>query len=668
MWNVDTPETLYFSAENTRYTTENGSFYDLDAIVRCVEEAETIALDTETTGLNKVKCVPLYWSLAFDEVRMTMHADILPLFDNAFRDPNKNWLFANAKFDVHMLSNVGIHLAGKWSDVQVMHALLYEDRPHRLKYIAEHILGWTWADFETQFGKIGKKQSAEDVIRKAENEDFDLLKEYAANDAWGTLLVYRELKRQLEGSFTHSLFSDKPPYINTLWDFFREVERPFTKVLWKMERRGIKVNRKTLEDAEPAAAAEIKQVEKDFVKLVGRPINIRSTPQLCEYFITDQKLEPLKMTGGGKSGDRKPSIDTNFLEHYKDRHQGALLVTRHRELSKLHGTYIVGLSSLMDGADRIHTSFNQDVARTGRLSSSEPNIQNIPRPENDKWNLRGAFITEPGWKVMAADYAQLEMRLLAAAAMEQPMIDIFLRGWDIHCGNAALMFNTPYEDIIGAKKLSKMVDDPDILEQFEAISPGVSERMEVSVAEYIKDCVFYRSAAKNIGFGLNYGMGSAKLANSLKCSREDAQDKINVYKETYPAVSRFFEEAVNEGRNYGYAFTVMGRRRNIPMILSNRRDERALGERLAVNTAIQGSAADVTRMAQINIDHMNWNRTHDVHMLLQVHDELVFEGPEDAVNELKSEVEVLMAHPFSVNLACPMEAEAGIGGSWGEAK
>lgn len=663
-WNIDMPA--------TRYVQGDSGHDAIQALVNEVMAHQEVAIDTETTGLSKWADIPLYWSLAWGNSRATLRADTLPYFQDVFADARKKWILANAKYDMHILANFGHHLVGEWHDIQVMHALLYDDKPHRLKFVAQHLLGWTWADFEDTFGKIGKKQSAEEMIFRAERENFDLLVEYAANDAFGTLGCWRELKRQLEGQFTVSLFNNVAPYINTLWDYFDKVERPYTPVLWKMERRGIKVDRAKFEAARPEAEAKIRELEKAIVKEAGFMLNPKSTPQLRQYFFDKKGLKPLSMTKGGKTGVRQPQCNEPFLEYYQHEDPVAALILEHREYTKLLGTYINGLSELVDPWDRIHSNFNQDVARTGRLSSSDPNLQNIPRPENDHWNLRGAFITEPGWKVIAADYGQLEMRLLAAAALEQPMIDIFLRGWDIHSGNASLMYDTPYDDIALGKKLAKdapKMDSVELMQLVEEKSPGILQRAGANgILDYLADCSRHRSDAKNIGFGLNYGMGPGKLARDLKVDLEIAKMKIGKYKQTYPAVERFMAEAIEEGRRTGYAFTVMGRRRNIPMIGSSRKDQQALGERLAVNTQIQGSAADVCKMAQLNMDAAGLDRLYDCHIVLQVHDELVFECPAEYVDVVKPEIEELMAHPFSIELACPMEAEAGVGNSWGEAK
>lgn len=287
-------------------------------------------------------------------------------------------------------------------------------------------------------------------------------------------------------------------------------------------------------------------------------------------------------------------------------------------------------------------------------NSSEPNLQNIPKLENDKWHLREAFITTPDRIIIAVDYKQLEMRLLAAAAMDAKMIGVFERGWDIHMGNASMMYGVPYDDVELAKKIDKKVKQ-------EELGPE-------ALTDYVLKCLGYRSDAKAIGFGLNYGMGANKLARTLGIERGEAQGKIDLYKETYPAVSAFYEEAIAETARTGYAFTVMGRRRNIPEIASHNKAERSEGERKAGNTQIQGSAADVVRCAQINLRRVGLVRRYDCRQLLNVHDEIVFDCPRETADEALEEIIDVMEHPFSMDLAVHLGVDASKGPSWGAAK
>ena len=649
-WNIHIPAAEYYDIQEVPgYTTG-----PVEQLIRALEDADEIAIDTETTGLVRWKDIPLYWSVAWGNRRATVHARTLPLFRSVFQDRSKRWLLADAKYDMHILANVGILLAGPVVDIQVMHALLYEDRPHGLKDIAGHILGWKWSDFQNTFGKIGKKQSAEDVIRKAEVENFNLLIEYAANDAWGTLEGYRKLRQQLEGVQTDSLFVTLPPYIITLWDLFDKTEVPYIKVLWECERNGILIDQEYLQRIAPTASAEIDDLARSIVhETGGKVMNPNSGQQLINYF-TSIGAPLTKMTKGGVSGIRKTAIDATVLDFLSVNHPVAAKTKRFRELTKLKGTYIDGLDEVKDPFNRIHTRYNQDIARTGRLSSSGPNLQNIPRPENDKWKLRGAFVAPPGYELIVADYAQLEMRLLAAGSREEGMCDVIRRGWDIHMGNAAMIYGVPYDDINNAKKTEKKVKS--------------GELPEAAMTDYVKQCLTFRAEVKTIGFGLVYGMGPDKLARDLGITKEAAILKSKHFMDKYPAIKAFKEEMLRDAYDYSAVFTIMGRRRNLSSIHSHNGGDRSKAERIAVNTPIQGSAADVVRMAQIHCWQAGLDRRFGANMLLQVHDELVFECPKENVAECKAEIKEYMEHPFATDLAVPLSVDINSGATWMDAK
>lgn len=632
-WDIELPQAQYIGHATPPH--------ELQRVVTEVYHTPVVAIDTETTGLISWKDIPLYWSLAWGNQRATLHADMLPYFSQCFSNPRITWVFANAKYDLHMLANLGHTIVGKCHDVQVMHALLFNDRPHKLKLIAKHLLGITWGDFQDQFGKIGPDQTPRQLIERAERENFQLLVEYAANDAVGTLRCYTILKDMLEKEKTFSLFQKEPPYIETMWDFFAKIESPFTRSLWRMERRGVLVDKGRFEAALPEAKKMISDIEREITRLVGGMLNPNSTPQISNY-ATSMGIKPIKYTKGGKTGIRKPSWGAPQLKHYREEVPVFDLILNHRMYSKLLGTYIIGLHKILDPYGRIHTNFNQDIVRcmpagelvltdrgyipvedvaighqvvahtgvprhvvgtskhapteiykvtlsnsstlrttanheyltkdgwrradelrsgdvvvvqatnyirgksvkfseatvasvvvqppettygltveidhshitngivthnTGRISSSGPALQTIPRPENDHWKLRNAFIAAKGYKIIAADFSQLEMRLLAAAAQEQSMVDIFLRDWDIHSGNAALMYDVSYDDVNGAKDLLKKIkklDESCTAAAVESELPGVFSRAHASLVDistYLEQCAKYRGDAKAIGFG-----------------------------------------------------------------------------------------------------------------------------------------------------------------------
>lgn len=630
-----------------------------ESIVRQLNDAKVIAIDTETTGLKYMTDIPLYWSLSWEQPdggfkRACLKAEVLPLFDRVFADEEKDWVFVNAKYDTHILQNVGVQFAGRLLDTCVMHALLYEEHPHGLKEMAEQLLGWRWRGFEDTFGKIDRSdpQYIQNTLRRAESQELSKLVEYASNDAYGTLMIYRHLKEELQDARIWSLYPQEYP---TLWEYFTKLEVPFTRVLWTCERNGNYIDRPYLKAIEGPVQKDIERIQKEANHLLGRMINLNSPKQLQQYFFTEKQYKPLKLTKGGKTGVRQPSVDADFLDVMAKRGEPlAKLTLEFRELSKLLGTYVVGLQEALDIHGRVHTKYNQDVARTGRLSSSEPNLQNIPRPDGDKFGIRKAFIAEPGNTLIVADYEQLEMRLLAAAAMEQDMIDIFLRGHDIHMGNAAFIYEIPYEDIVAAKKTEKKVKNGELPEE--------------AMTDYYKKCLDYRQEVKTIGFGLNYGMREQTLAKRLGCTEEQALEKINRYMARYPAVKHFFDEAIESARQTGYAFTVLGRRRFLGDIISQGWSERGHAERQASNVPIQGSAADVAKCAMLKIHARRLWDEYGWHMLMQVHDELVFEGPEENVDEVMTIISEDMQHPFPTDLAVPLTISIGKGHSWAQAK
>lgn len=655
-WNLSLPPANWFTLNSP----------NIEGLVREAADQSVIAIDTETTGLCVWKDIPLYWSLCWGEKRMCMPASTLPAFQKVFADPKKDWVFANAKFDCHMLANVGVHLRGRLIDTQVMHSLIYEEESHRLKDMAQQVLGWRWSDFFDTFKpltiagedaegrSIKERETLQQMLMRFEKEDLPTLVEYASNDAYGTMKIYETLKRELESSNTFSLYDFE---FKTLADIFFKTEVPFTKVLFKCERNGVLINKSYLHSICDPMQKDLHRIEREIVKQTGRALNPNSPPQLREYFIGERKMKPLKMSKGGKTGIKNPSVDADFLEHYGD-DPVARLMLEYREVTRLLSTYAKGLQNAADPFDRVHTRFNQDVTRTGRLSSSDPNLQNIPRPENDKFHMRGAFVASPGMELIVADYEQLEMRLLAAASLEEGMVDIFRRDWDIHMGNAAMVFGPKhgitYEEIDNAKSVEKKVKKGDLPEE------ALTERMQLAL--------FCRQATKSIGFGLNYGMREGKLARQIGCSKEEALEMIDAYMARYPAVKGFYAEAIRETEQTGFAHTILGRRRYLPAILSSREYDRWEAQRRAVNCQIQGSAADVCRMAMLLCDEANLEERYGCKMLMQVHDELMFECPKENVQECKEIISDAMQHPFFTDLVVDLTISMGTGATWLDAK
>ncbi len=329
-----------------------------------------------------------------------------------------------------------------------------------------------------------------------------------------------------------------------------------------------------------------------------------------------------------------------------------------RDLTKLEGTYINGLQSRTDPNSRIHTRYNQDVARTGRLSSSDPNLQNIPKPEGDEFKLRGAFIPAEGMDLVVVDYSALEMRLLACASEDPLMSQIFLDGKDIHMGNAEMVFGRKvgmdYAEIKAAKKIDGQVK--------EGLLPASA------MTDRVKMAIDFRARIKTISFGMNYGMKENKLGRDLGISKEEAKQLMEEYMGTYPAVQRFYAEAIAETEETGFSYSIIGRRRFHPEILSGNQYDRWSAQRQCVNNQIQGGAADVVRFAQLMIDAAGLEERFGCKMLLQVHDELVFECPKETTAEVKPIIRQLMEHPFLTDFAVPLEVSMSHGPSWMHAK
>lgn len=687
-WNIRLPDAEWYDVDSPH----------LESLVNEVCDQEVVAIDTETTGLKVWRDHVLFWSLAWGpHRRVCMPAGTLGVFKEAFTDSAKRWVFANAKYDLHMLANTGamvgqeIRIAGDCIDTAVMHALLYEEDSHALKDMAKQILGWRWSDFFDTFKPLmvpdvtkepkklrgggmsqpTRRETIKEMLMRCSRDDLPTLVDYASNDAYGTLRLYEKLKLELESTSVYSLY---PEWLATMADIFFKTEVPFTKVLWDCERNGVYVNREYLQTLRGPMWAEHEQLVRAMVRLSGDVhFNPNSVDQMRAYFLGKEGRRPLTLTKGGKSGVRLASIDKGFLEHYENESPMAKAVLRDRKLTKLLGTYIDGIDEHLDARGRIHTRFNQDTARTGRLSSSEPNIQNIPKPEFDKFQLRGAFQAQLGADnvLIVGDYEQLEMRLLACATVTdanpegaKEMIQIFLDGKDIHMGNAVLVYGPivarqhgwelTYEFLKEAKKIDGLVKAGKLPPE------ARTDRVVLALEK--------RNHIKSVGFGLNYGMKENKLARQLGISKQEALAIIEAYLERLPAVSAFYQTAIEETQQTGFSYTLLGRRRFHPSIGSPNAMDRWSEERKAVNMQIQGTAADAVRLAMIAIHKARLDLKYECRMLIQVHDELMFECPRTTAEAAMKEIKEIMEHPFPTDLIVPLTVSIGIGTAWNQAK
>ena len=662
-----------------------------------------LGIDTETTGLDKLRDRVVVWSLSDGVDRICMPADFIrvlrePVLEHPLIPLNGTSL----KFDAHMIANSGadISKAGEWRDTLVQSFLLNENNigGHGLKESTKTHLHRETPHFKDVFGtpvsQLRNKKgivtraavTVGDLVRKrftvppppnftglTDGEAAALQEQYAAAlDEFEQACDYASLDAYNSNELVH-VFDEKldaiaigPGY--TLKNYFYSVEVPFTKVLWKMERRGITVDRGHLEAQRGPMEREMSNIVRSFGEIFTDEIGHKSEPNLDspydvrKLFFEVKHKEPIKFTKGGESGNKQPSVDAEVLETWAGQgDEWAEAILRYRSISKIHGTYIKGLEEWIDPNYRIHTSLNQIGTVTGRLSSSEPNLQNIPRPGEDSYKIREAFTHGELMRLLVGDYEQGEMRLTAHFSEDQKMIDAIRNGVDLHCLTVAEVYGIPYDDVQKAKKAEKAVKE--------------GKRKEPLTARE-EELLFYRQAAKVTGFGIIYGIGGPHLAANLTrdlkklVTPQEGCDLIKKWLAVFPGVSDYIDRKKRDIRNYGFVQTLMGRFRRFGDLNRMTRMDAAREERMGVNSIIQGSLSDWTKKAMLLISEDSVLKENNAFMLLQVHDELILECPDDpeVVKTVKGRVKELMEHPFDQELLVPMPVSIGDGETWADAK
>lgn len=641
-------------------------------------ELPRVGFDSETTGLLIVKDEIVVWSLSDGKRRWCLSRPMLEPMEPLLVHPKIIKVGTNVKYDMHMFANCGIVIQGPMWDTLVMDWLYDENRlgRHGLKEtVRDYNILPDMPGFQETFGPHYQKEYGKKVIPKKGGEIakamlaaplYDLA-DYASLDAWASYNVAEHLSRELDDIMLDDDFS--------AWDHFIEVEAPFTRVLWNMERRGMAISTGYLEDIKEDMEGELERLLEEFTDEVGTVVNVRSPKQLVELFFECEEDDdgtvywtdpfgdpPAVMTSGGSSGVKKPSLGEEVLKSWVDKDfRPAKLLMEHRKVTKIYGTYVKGLIEWadMDPNRRVHSTFVQTGTVTGRLSSRDPNMQNVPRPGKDVYFIRGAFWAEPGNVLYVADYEQLEMRLMAHFSGDKAMIRAIEEGKDLHSFTVSQMgMGATYEDVVAAKK----AENP---------TPEQKKLLEL------------RQGAKAVGFGLIYGIGAVHLGKQLGLpikvivskgrEREvcPAADKlISAYFDVFPGVKAFMQRTKARCRKAGYVQTLMCRFRNLPDINSSRRDLAAQAERQAVNSIIQGSAGDIAKMAMLACEANDELREMGVKMLLQVHDELAFEMPDDPdIRERAEEIIVdIMEHPLDEDITVPLPVGGKFAYTWGDAK
>lgn len=570
-----------------------------------------LSLDTETTSTNTIdaELVGLSFSVEENEAfYVPVPADrqqaqnIVNIFKPVYESPSILKIGQNIKYDMEVLMNYGVTLGGKMFDTMIAHYLLQPELRHNMDYMAEVYLGYKTIHIDELIGPKGKGQKS---MRDLDPKE---IYEYAAEDADVTL----KLKNILEPKLKEA----------GVWQLFTEVEMPLVRVLADMEVGGVRIDTGALKETSAMLTERMNTIEKEIYQLAGEEFNIASPKQVGEILFGKMKIvEKPKKT---KTGQYVTSEEV--LQQLKGKNEIVCKILEHRGLKKLLGTYVDALPKLINPrTGHIHTSFNQTVTATGRLSSSDPNLQNIPVRGEDGKEIRKAFVPEEGCLFFSADYSQIELRVMAHLSGDENMQEAFREGYDIHAATAAKIYHETMDSVTRDQ----------------------------------------RTKAKRANFGIIYGITVFGLAERLDISRTEATQLIDGYFATFPKVAEYMEQAKETARKLGYAETLLHRRRYLPDITSHNATVRGFAERNAINAPIQGTAADIIKIAMVRIHR----RFRDEHlrskMILQVHDELnfsVYPDEKETVERIVLE-EMQAAYPLSV----PLVADCGWGQNWLEA-
>jgi DNA polymerase-1 len=585
----------------------------LEAWAKRLAAAELVALDTETTGLDPLAAelvglsfciepgraayIPVGHRYAGAPAQLGREA-VLARLGPWLEDPGRAKLAQHAKFDMHVLANHGVRLAGVEHDTLLQSYVLESHLPHDLDDLARRHLGIETITYDEVTGKGANRIGFEEVAVERATE-------YAAEDADVTLRLHRALYPRLAAEPGSARI-------------YSEIEMPLVEVLFAMERHGVLLDTERLAELSREFGEKMREVEARAHEQAGRPFNLNSPRQIQEILFDLHGLKPVRRTPSGQ-----PSTDEESLEELALDHPLPRLILDYRSLAKLKSTYTDKLPGMIHpGTGRVHTNYAQAVAVTGRLASNEPNLQNIPIRTPEGRRIREAFIAPPGARIVSADYSQVELRIMAHISRDANLLAAFAAGQDIHRATAAEIFG---------------------------VAPS-----EVSAEQ--------RRYAKVINFGLIYGMSAFGLARSLGIERAAAQRYMDRYFSRYPGVAEYMERTRRLARERGYVETVFGRRLWLPDIGSSNSARRQAAERAAINAPMQGTAADLIKMAMIAVHRWIAARGLRSRLILQVHDELVLEVPHEELDEVKSELPRRMSGV--AQLAVPLVVEVGAGPNW----
>jgi DNA polymerase-1 len=572
---------------------------------------QILTLDTETTSTNAMEAELVGLSFAVKENEafyVAIPSDreeaqkIVDIFKPIYENENILKIGQNIKYDLEVLHHYGVTLRGNMWDTMIAHYLIQPELRHNMDYMAETLLGYHTIHIDELIGPKGKNQKS---MRDLSPTD---IYEYACEDADITLKLKNVLEPKLKEAGVEHLFY--------------EIEMPLVPVLAEMEMNGVCIDTESLNETSRIFTNRMQELENRIYELAGEKFNIASPKQVGEILFDKMKIvEKAKKT---KTGQYVTSEEV--LQQLKNKHEIIADILEHRGLKKLIGTYIDALPKLINPqTGHIHTSFNQTITATGRLSSSDPNLQNIPIRGEDGKEIRKAFIPEPGCLFFSADYSQIELRVMAHLSGDENMIEVFREGKDLHAATAATIYK---------KDISEVSRDE-------------------------------RTKSKRANFGIIYGITVFGLAERLDISRDESKQLIDGFFETFPQVHEYMEESKKIAREKGYAETIFHRRRYLPDINSHNATVRNFAERNAINAPIQGSAADIIKVAMIHIYNRFKKEGIRSKMILQVHDELNF----SVYPEEKERVEAIVLEEMqqAYQLKVPLIADCGFGTNWLEA-
>ncbi len=596
-------------------------YQSLDEWIEKLKQAPAFSFDTETDGLDTLTANLVGMSFAIVAGESEIEAAYLPLGHDyldapqqldlhevlaalkpLLEDANLPKIGQNLKFDRGVLARYDVALDGIVFDTMLESYVLNSvEGRHDMDSLAERYLGYKTTTFEEIAGK-GKKQLTFNQIPLEEAS------KYAAEDADVTLRLHLAMYPQLESA-------------ETLKKVFQGIEMPLVPVLSRIERTGVLINSQTLAEHSREITARLVELEKSAYVLADEEFNLASPKQLQVILFEKMNLPVLKKTPNGA-----PSTNEEVLEELAEHHELPRVILEHRGLAKLKSTYTDKLPQMVNPlTNRVHTSYHQAVTATGRLSSRDPNLQNIPVRNDEGRRIRQAFIAPEGYRIMAADYSQIELRIMAHLSQDKGLLEAFAQGKDIHRATAAEVFGVPLEQV-------------------------TSEQ---------------RRSAKAINFGLIYGMSSFGLSRQLGIPRGEAQRYMDLYFERYPGVLAYMERTRQQAAEHGFVETLEGRRLYLPDIKSRNAMRRKASEREAINAPMQGTAADIIKLAMITVDDWIVSEKPGVRMIMQVHDELVFEVHESELEMAEQKIRELMEK--SMQLDVPLKVDVGIGDDWDQA-